>query len=110
MSIHNILIAIGSWAEKQVKPSSTSIGDTLVINGIEYWNMGDENDQDNWLYVGPAFPSYFINVLIENSQVFYTLSTMKNEEAVYFEGFYELEEAEKKLKFHGYEYRLESPL
>ena len=105
MIIRTILIALGTWNAKRVNAPSNTIGDIRIINGIEYWNMGDENDQDNWRNVGCAFPGYFVNVLIENDQVIYSLSKHANEETAYSEGFYELKEAEKKLKCHGYEFR-----
>lgn len=107
MLIRAVLIAVGAWTAKQVKPPSNTIGDTRIINGIEYWNLGDEYDQDNWRFVGPAFPRYFINIVIEDEQVIYCLSNKENDEAVYSEGFYDLKEAKEKLKLHGYAYRRE---
>lgn len=101
MLLRAVLIALGTWSAKQAKAPSNTIGDTRIINGIEYWNMGDENDQDNWRYVGPAPPKYFVNVLIENERVTYTLSSYENEEAVYSEGFYDLEKAKEKIKSSG---------
>ena len=107
MLIKAILYSLNSWMTNAVKPPSTTIGDTRIINGIEYWNMGDLEDQDNWRYVGPAEPRYFINVLLENGMVSYSLTRFEDEEAVYYEGFYDRESAVKKLRMHGYEYREE---
>ncbi|WP_416144626.1 hypothetical protein [Planococcus koreensis] len=65
------------------------------------------DDQDNWRYVGPAEPRYFINVMVESGEVVYTLSHFENVEAVYCEGFYDREAAVEKLRLHGYDYREE---
>lgn len=67
--------------------------------------MGDLDDQDNWRYVGPAEPRYFINVLMENNETVYTLSSIENINAIYYEGFYEREMAIKKLRLYGYDFR-----
>lgn len=110
MLLKAILYSLNSWMTKAVKPPSTTIGDTRIINGIEYWNMGDLEDQDNWRYVGQAIPRYFINVFIEDGNATYTLSKFENEEAVYYEGFYDRESADKKLRLQGYDFRKEYPL
>ncbi|WP_301857388.1 hypothetical protein [Planococcus shenhongbingii] len=65
------------------------------------------DDQDNWRYVGPAEPRFFINVLMESGEVVYTLSRFENVDAIYYEGFYDKEAAIKKLRWHGYDFREE---
>ncbi|MFC3211541.1 hypothetical protein [Planomicrobium okeanokoites] len=107
MSIKTILIAFGSWLSQQPKPHSTTIGDTRIINGIEYWNIGDLEDQDNWRYVGPAEPRWFINVLLEGNKVSYLVTRFEDPAAIYHEGFYERELAIKKLRMQAYDFHEE---
>lgn len=107
MFIKTILLSVNSWISKQSKPPSSTIGDTRIINGSEYWNMGDLDDQDNWRYVGPAEPRYFIHVSINNGQASYSLSLFENRDAIYSEGFYDRESAVKKLRLHGYDFQEE---
>jgi hypothetical protein len=90
---------------KPSKPSSETIGDTKVVNGIEYWNMGDLEDQDNWRHVGPAEYQYFINVYVENGEVTYSLSCIEDESAIYVEGFYERTLGQEKIKEMNLKYR-----
>lgn len=103
MLIKSLLYILNSELTKAVKPPSTTIGDTRIINGIEYWNMGDLEDQDNWRYVGPAEPRYFVNVMLENNEVSYKVTQEANPYAIYHEGFYEKESALKKLRMNGYD-------
>ncbi|WP_281862685.1 hypothetical protein [Planomicrobium okeanokoites] len=107
MLIKAILYSLNSWMTNAVKPPSTTIGNTRIINGIEYWNMGDLEDQDNWRYVGPAEPRYFINVMLENNQVSYTVTALEDPYAIYTEGFYDRDLALKKLRMHGYDFQEE---
>jgi len=102
-----ILYSLNSWMTKTVKPPSTTIGHTRIINGVEYWNVGDLDDQDNWRVVSPAEPQYFINVILKNNQVSYTISQLENPYAIYNEGFYEKELALKKLRMYGYDFQEE---
>ncbi|AQU78445.1 hypothetical protein AJGP001_03645 [Planococcus faecalis] len=107
MLINALLYSLNTWMKKAVKPSSTTIGDTRIINGTEYWNVGNLDNQDNWCAVGPAEPRYFINVMLENNQVSYTLAQEENPYAIYIEGFYEKEFALKKLRMYGYYFKEE---
>jgi hypothetical protein len=99
MLVKAILISLGKWMENQLSspPPSDTIGETKVIDGKEYWNMGDLNDQDNWRYVGPASYEYFIHLYQEDGEVFYELSIEEDIDAIHSEGFYNRKEAEEKL-------------
>lgn len=92
-------MAIGKWMEKQLEmsPPSSTIGKTKIIDGEEYWNMGDLYDQDNWRYIGPANFDYYINVYQEDCKIIYELSCEADFDAVYSEGFANRESAESKL-------------
>ena len=81
-----------------LKPPSNTIGTTKVVDGIEYWNMGDLDDQDNWVYVGPSEFQYFINVYIANGELTYSLSNIEDVSANHRHYFYDLSSAEEKLK------------
>lgn len=99
MLVKAILISLGKWMDRQLSllsPSDT-IGETKIINGKEYWNMGDLNDQDNWRYIGPASYKYFINLYQEDGVVFYELSIEEDVNAIHSGGFYNKKEAEEKL-------------
>ncbi|ANU16431.1 hypothetical protein BBI11_04885 [Planococcus maritimus] len=99
MLIKAILISVGKWMDRQLSssPPSDTIGDTKIIDGKEYWNMGDLYDQDNWRYIGPATYEYFINLYQEDARVFYALSLEEDVDAIHSEGFYNKREAEEKL-------------
>ncbi|KIL46697.1 hypothetical protein KP77_28240 [Jeotgalibacillus alimentarius] len=38
-----------------VHPDNELIGTSKIIDGIEYFNIGDLYDCDNWIKVGPVF-------------------------------------------------------
>lgn len=99
MLVKAILISLGKWMDRQFSspPPSDTIGETKIINGKEYWNMGDLNDQDNWRYIGSASYEYFINLYQEDDVVFYELSMEEAVDAIHSEGFYNKKEAEEKL-------------
>lgn len=81
-----------------IKNSNSTIGTSKIVDGIEYCNLGDLDDQDNWKYVGPAEFQYFINTYsMDNGEVRYSLSTIEDENANYVDYFYDHASAEGKL-------------
>lgn len=83
---------------KPIKDSNSTIGTSKIVDGIEYWNLGDLDDKDNWKYVGPAEFHYFINTYsMDNGELRYSLSTTEDEKANYVDYFYDLASAEGKL-------------
>ncbi|WP_070120858.1 hypothetical protein [Bacillus marinisedimentorum] len=46
------------------KPSrdNPSIGESKVVDGVEYYNIGTLDNEDNWVKVGPTIPQFYVNV------------------------------------------------
>lgn len=75
-----------------------SIGESKVVNGIEYFNMGTIDDEDDWIAMGSAIIQYYVNVY-EVSEGFVVLVEEKlNEKAINVIECYDYAEAIRRVK------------
>src|SRR5579875_2204238 len=71
------------------------IGKSKVIDGIEYFNLGTLEDEDNWVKVGSAVVQYYVNVYEKNDGYVVEIEKDKSKDAYDFFECYDLAEAKR---------------
>ena len=59
-----------------------SIGESKVIDGIEYFNIGTLEDEDNWIQVGSVEIQYYVNVYEEDGIYSVRIEDESNSQAI----------------------------
>lgn len=94
LGIFLALFAVKNCTSHQIE-ENTTIGDTKIVDGIEYFNIGTLYDEDNWIEVGSTLIQFYVNVYKVNEHFIIKIEVELNEEAVDFMDAYDYAEAEK---------------
>jgi hypothetical protein len=96
LGIFVVLFAYSMFSKPPIK-DNPSIGESKIIDGIEYFNIGTLEDEDNWVKVGSVVIQYYVNVYEENDGYLVRIEKEMNENAYDYIECYDFAEAERRL-------------
>ena len=98
MGIFIILYTFYIYSLKPVN-DNPSIGETKIVNGVEYFNIGTLEDEDNWIELGSAIVQCYVNVYKVNDGYIAKIEEDMNDKAHDYVECYDYAEAERRLGF-----------
>ena len=76
---------------------NSSIGESKIVDGVEYFNIGTLEDEDNWIKVGSVVIQYYVNVYEIGDGYNIKIEKEMNRNAYDSIECYDFEEAERRF-------------
>lgn len=84
-----------------VKPATNNynptIGESKVVDGVEYFNLGTLENEDNWIKVGSVVIQCYVNVYEKNGDFIVKIEEDTNEKVYNYIECYDFAEADRRF-------------